>query len=76
VPGESLTGPWQIERAVPFTAEPQLFAAPLVATRDGGWVLLGFTNREQEGVYEFDIGDPIPVRLNRSGAVAGVQPVG
>ncbi len=76
VPGESLTGPWQIERARPFVAEPQLFAAPLVATRDGGWVLLGFSNQELEGVHDFDIGDPIPVRLDRSGAVARVETVG
>ena len=52
------------------------FAAPLVATRDGGWVLLGFSNQEAEGVHDFAVGDPIPVRLDRSGAVARVEPVG
>jgi beta-fructofuranosidase len=61
--GESLTGPWDLTQARPFTAEPKLFAAPVVQQRDGGWAFVGFLNREPEGGYDFEIGDPIPVRL-------------
>ena len=32
-PGGSLLGPWDVSRAVPFRAEPTLFAAPLVHRR-------------------------------------------
>jgi beta-fructofuranosidase len=63
VPGDSLTGPWDISRASPFKEEPALFAAPLVRQRDGGWALVGFRNLEPEGILEFDIIDPIPVSL-------------
>ncbi|MEO6704111.1 MAG: glycosyl hydrolase [Jatrophihabitantaceae bacterium] len=63
VAGDSVAGPWDISRAVPFQAEPALFAAPLVQRRDGGWALVGFRNLEPEGILAFDILDPIPVRL-------------
>jgi beta-fructofuranosidase len=56
-------GPWEVERAKPFTDEPALFAAPLVQRRDGSWALLGFRNLEPEGILAFEILDPIPVRL-------------
>ena len=46
--------------AVP--TEPDLFAAPLVADRASGWVLLGFRNTEPKGVLAFDLLDPTPVR--------------
>ncbi|HEY3338670.1 MAG TPA: hypothetical protein VGK18_09215 [Propionicimonas sp.] len=62
VRGESLLGPWDISRAQPFRPEPDLFAAPLVAERAGGWVLLGFRNTEPRGVLAFELLDPIPVR--------------
>jgi beta-fructofuranosidase len=68
VPGESLTGPWDITKAVPFEAEPALFAAPLVQDRSGRWVLIGFKNRDPDGVSEFDICDPIGVTI-RDGAL-------
>jgi beta-fructofuranosidase len=67
VAGATATGPWDIDAAMPFTAEPGLFAAPLVQQRDGTWVLLGFQNTEPASVPPFDIVDPIPVEL-----VAGV----
>jgi len=70
VPGESLTGPWDIERARPFIAEPDLFAAPLVRDRSGGWALLGFVNLEPKGINSFEIIDPIPVTLERGIVVA------
>ena len=68
--GDSLLGPWDVAEAVPFTAEPHLFAAPLVQQRDGSWALLGFRNLEAEGVLSFEIIDPVPVRLEGSGLVA------
>ncbi|HEV7204232.1 MAG TPA: hypothetical protein VGN18_06445 [Jatrophihabitans sp.] len=61
VTSDSVTGPWPIERAQPFVAEPALFAAPLVQARDGSWQLIGFRNLEPEGVFAFDIIDPVPV---------------
>lgn len=79
VPGDSLVGPWDISRARPFRAEPDLFAAPLVQDRTGQWVLVGFLCLEPRGINSFDILDPIPVRLDDEGtlqAVAGYQPVG
>ena len=65
--GDDLLGPWDMSRAVPFTAEPELFAAPLVQRRDGSWVLFGFRNLEPEGVHAFEIIDPIPVTLDADG---------
>ncbi len=78
MPGESLTGPWDMSRAQPFEAEPDLFAAPFVQERSGAWNLLGFVNLEPKGINSFDIIDPIPVRL-LDGAVAaasGYEPIG
>ena len=67
VPSAGLTGPWDVERARPFTAEPDLFAAPLVQLRDGSWVVIGFRNLEPRGVDAFEIIDPIPVTLDAEG---------
>lgn len=63
VTGESVVGPWDIARAQPFVEEPDLFAAPLVQSRDGRWCLLGFRNLEAVGRDGFEIVDPIPVVL-------------
>ena len=72
VPGRSVTGRWDIAAAAPLTAEPYLFAAPLVQRRDGQWVLIGFRNREPEGILEFHIIDPVAVSLTADGVlVAG-----
>lgn len=65
IPGESVLGPWDVDLARPFRAEPSLFAAPLVQRRNGVWCLLGFRNREPEGIFEFDIVDPIDVTFER-----------
>jgi len=62
VPGSAPAGPWEIAAARPFTAEPDLFAAPLVQRRDGGWAFVGFRNTEPRGELNFHIIDPIPVR--------------
>jgi sucrose-6-phosphate hydrolase SacC (GH32 family) len=64
VPGDSLVGPWDLTRARPFEAEPDLFAGPLVQDRSGNWVLIGFLCLEPKGVNSFDILDPIPVELH------------
>jgi beta-fructofuranosidase len=69
VVGESIIGPWDITKATPFTAEPALFAAPLVQRRDRGWALVGFRNLEPEGIFAFEILDPIAVRLEDGGLV-------
>ena len=61
--GDSPLGPWDIASARPFTAEPKLFAAPLVQQRDGTWAFVGFRNQEPEGILSFDILDPIPVAV-------------
>jgi len=70
VAGDSLAGPWDLSRAAPFEAEPDLFAAPLVQDRSGGWVLLGFVNLEPKGINSFDIIDPIPVTLRQGALIA------
>jgi beta-fructofuranosidase len=67
VAGDGPLGPWDVARAKPFRAAPALFAAPLVRRRDGGWVFVGFHNREAEGIFSFEIADPIPVRLDDEG---------
>ena len=59
--------PWDIAAARPFTAEPKLFAAPLVRRRDGGWCLLGFRNQEPEGILSFELLDPIAVAVGADG---------
>jgi beta-fructofuranosidase len=68
--GDSLLGPWDVSRAKPFVAEPELFAAPLVRQRDGSWAFVGFRNLEPEGVLSFEIIDPVPVHLEDGGLVA------
>jgi beta-fructofuranosidase len=70
VTADSLLGPWDLATAVPFEAEPRLFAAPLVQQRDGAWVLLGFRNVEP-GPEQLEIIDPVRVRLAGGGLVAG-----
>jgi beta-fructofuranosidase len=70
VTGESIMGPWEITQAQPFIHEAALFAAPLVQQRDGEWALIGFRNLEPEGIFAFEILDPIPVRLQDGSLVA------
>jgi beta-fructofuranosidase len=67
VAGPGVLGPWDVTRARPFTADPDLFAAPLVRQRDGGWALVGFRNLESKGGDGFFIHDPIPVTLDAEG---------
>jgi beta-fructofuranosidase len=58
---ESPLGPIDLRAARPYRTDPKLFAAPLVQTRAGEWVYLGFRNTESEGVLAFHIIDPLPV---------------
>lgn len=67
VPGPGPLGPWDVDAARPFTAEPDLFAAPLVQQRDASWVLIGFRNLEPQGLDGFEIIDPVPVTLDAEG---------
>jgi beta-fructofuranosidase len=69
-PGGSLLGPWDVSKAVPFRAEPSLFAAPLVQRRDGSWVLVGFRNQEPQGIFSFEIIDPVQVSVDGDGLQA------
>lgn len=59
VAGEAPLGPFDLTRAKPFLGDSKLFAAPLVQTREGEWVFVGFRNTEPEGVLNFHIIDPI-----------------
>jgi beta-fructofuranosidase len=61
--GESPLGPWDLSAARPFAAEPHLYAAALVRGRDGRSAFVGFRNREQEGIFAFELVDPIPVTV-------------
>ena len=74
VVGEGPLGPFDLESATPFEAEPALFAAPLVQRRDGSWALIGFRNLEPQGIHEFEILDPIPVELRGDRLVATAAP--
>jgi beta-fructofuranosidase len=67
LPSPGPLGPWDVGGARPFTADPDLFAAPLVQRRDGSWVILGFRNLERLGEDGFAIYEPIPVALDADG---------
>ena len=73
-PGAPLTGPWDVDAARPFAADPSLFAAPLVRRRDGSGALLGFRALDpDERVGDddgFAVGDPIPVEVQGDALVA------
>lgn len=64
-PGESLLGPWDLERARPFD-HPSLYAARLLRDVDGGWALLGFRDTEG-GRFVGEITDPLPVVADAEG---------
>jgi len=68
--GASMAGPWDVASAVAFSADPVLFAAPLVQQRDGTWAFVGFRNLEDSGGYDFEIVDPIPVTRRGSALIA------
>lgn len=59
VPGESLLGPWDLEKARTFD-HPSLYAARLVERAPGDWALLGFRDTE-DGRFVGEITDPLPV---------------
>jgi beta-fructofuranosidase len=59
IPGESLTGPWDITAAHPFH-DPHLYAPRLVTDIDGTTALIGFTDRV-DGAFVGELTDPIPV---------------
>jgi beta-fructofuranosidase len=67
VPSPGVLGPWDVTTARPFTADPDLFAAPLVQLRDGSWAIIGFRNLESRGEDGFFIHDPVPVTLDGDG---------
>jgi beta-fructofuranosidase len=69
-PGGSLLGPWDLSRAVPFEAEPALFAAPLVQRRDASWAMFGFRNTESEGAVSLELIDPVTVGIVGDGLQA------
>ena len=73
VPSPGVLGPWDISQARPFTAEPDLFAAPLVQQRDGSWALVGFRNTEPKGIDGFHILDPIPVTVDDEGYLVATR---
>ena len=58
---------------MPFRAEPTLFAAPLVQRRDGSWVLVGFRNQEPQGIFSFEIIDPVEITI-QDGALQATTP--
>ena len=74
VPSPGPLGPWDIGQARGFTAEPDLFAAPLAQKRDGSWVIFGFRNLELKGIDAFEILDPIPVGLDAEGYLVKLEP--
>lgn len=67
VPSPGRTGPWDLDRARPFTADPTLFAAPVVTMRDGTSSILGFHLDPGDEGAGLEICDPIPVTLDTDG---------
>jgi len=59
VPGESLLGPWDLERAEPLD-HPSLYAASFVRDGSGRWHVLGFRDTE-DGRFVGEITDPLPL---------------
>lgn len=76
-PGGSLAGPWDVRDAQAFTADPLLYAAPLVQRRDGSWAVLGFRTLDPGDRTADDdgltVGDPIAVHIE-GGALVAVGP--
>jgi beta-fructofuranosidase len=60
---DSPLGPWDLEQAHPFGAEPHLSAAPLVQDRFRGWNLLGFRNEPTTDGASLRVVDPIFVEV-------------
>jgi beta-fructofuranosidase len=67
VPAESLAGPFDVSRARPFTADPLLYAAPIVTLRDGTSAILGFHLDVTDEGPGLEISDPIPVAVDAEG---------
>lgn len=65
VPGDSLLGPFDLDRAEPF-ADPSRYAAHLVGLNTGRPALLGF-DQPANGAFTGVIPPPQPVRLNAAG---------
>ena len=60
LPSPGLLGPGDIQLARPFSAEPDLFAAPLAQLRDGSWVIVGFRNLEPKASMRWRSSTPSP----------------
>jgi beta-fructofuranosidase len=69
-PGESLLGPWDLERATPLE-HPSLYAANFVRDDSRGWSVLGFRDVE-DGRFVGEIADPLPIE--RHGGTVRLRP--
>jgi beta-fructofuranosidase len=66
-PLDSLTGrPFDVAAATPLT-DHRLYAGRLVRRRDGGWALLAFRNRDEDGAFVGELADPLPVAWTEGG---------
>lgn len=71
VPGDTVTGPWQVAAAQPFH-HPYLYAPRLVTDTDGQWALMGFLN-EVDGAFVGELSDPVPVSYHRGSGLLDIS---
>jgi beta-fructofuranosidase len=71
---ESVLGPYDIAGAQLLNG-PELYVGRLVATREGRWVYLAFTNELPDGGFGGTIIDPLPVRVADGRLVVERNPV-
>ena len=60
VPSDSVTGPFDLSRAVRITDE-RYYSGRLIRDRSGQWVMLAFRNQDESGRFAGEITDPMPV---------------
>jgi len=63
VPAASLTGPYDVARAVRITDE-SLYSGRLIKDRSGNWMMLAFRNTDPHGRFIGELTDPMPVAWN------------
>jgi beta-fructofuranosidase len=72
VPGQSVTGRWDVSTAQPFR-DPHVYAPRLVPDDHGGWGIVGFLDRV-DGAFVGALTDPMPVRYDPAIGLHAVAP--
>jgi beta-fructofuranosidase len=69
-PAESPLGPYDIAGAVPLT-DDRYYVGRLIQDPTGGWVLLAFENKDEDGLFVGALSAPMPVRWVGDALVIG-----